>query len=105
MNTLGNAPQTKVRVADRRTVDVALGHARLSREEELVLRLRHGLGLASDTALEFRTGGVELRARLALMEAAALDHLAEASAAAHEAAAADAREQRLGALADRLRRI
>ncbi len=105
LKTLGNAPQTKVRVTDRRAVDVALGQARLNREEELVLRLRHGLGLAHETALEFRGGNVELRARLALMEASALEHLAEASAAAHEAAVEDAHELRLGALVDRLRRI
>ncbi len=105
MNNPVNATQTKVRVTDRRAVDVALGRARLSREEELVLRLRHGLSAARETTLEYRGAGVELRARLALMEAAALDHLAEVAEAAREAAIVDARESRLGALVDRLRRI
>ncbi len=105
MNNPVNAIQTKVRVADRRTVDVALGRARLSRDEELVLRMRHGFAAAPETTLEYRGASVELRARLALMEAAALDHLAETAEAAREAALVDARETRLGTLVDRLRRI
>jgi len=102
----GNRTTSRVRVAERQAVETAIARASLSREEELVLRLRHGLSVAPDMALAFRAGNsVELRARLSLMEMAAVEHLEAAAAKRREAVEADAREKAEREVAERLRRL
>ena len=64
------------RTATRREVLKALRKTELSREEELVLRMRMGLSEPGSTALEFRGQQTEeLAAKLALIEAEALDRV------------------------------
>jgi hypothetical protein len=54
--------------------------ARLSREEELVLRMRLGVTEPQSADLEFRgTGGDELATKLAMMEREALKHQPQCS--------------------------
>ena len=106
MKTSGTATTTRVRVADRQMVETAFERAQLSREEELVLRLRHGLGVSPQTALAFRDGASpELRARLALMELSAIEHMADMEAARVEAVEAEAREAATLSVIERLRRM
>jgi len=55
-----------------------LPRVKLTPEEEVVIRLRYGIGLSSDEELSYRGGGNErLEARLALIEKAILDLLEE----------------------------
>ena len=57
----------------RREVERAMRRADLSREEELVLRMRHGIVASASTPLEFRGQGQrEIAAKLALIEAEAV---------------------------------
>lgn len=106
MNVRGNATTSRVRVADRRTVETAIARAHLSHEEENVLRMRYGLTLAPEAALAFRDGASdELRARLALMELSAIEHLSAAEDARREAAEAEANAAATQAVIDRLRRL
>lgn|GEM_PF-1302938 len=106
MNIRGNTTTTRVRVADRRTVEIAIERADLSREEELVLRLRHGLSLSHETSLSFRGGASEdLSARLALMEVSAIEHMADAEQSRREAAEAEASDKATQSVIDRLRQL
>jgi len=65
-----------VRVTERRELGTAFREAHLTREEELVLRMRHGVHEPKSAALEFRgQGHPEIAAKLAMMELAALEEL------------------------------
>ncbi len=76
MNKAVGATTAKVRVTERRELATAFREAQLSREEELVLRMRHGIPEPRAAALEFRgQGHPELAAKLAMMELAALEEL------------------------------
>ena len=66
--------ETKVNV--RKAFSEAVRDARMTDEEERVIRMRHGLGLASGDALELRGQSfAETRAQLAMIEKEALDVL------------------------------
>lgn len=106
MKLSATATTTRVRVADRQMVETAFERAHLSRDEELVLRLRHGLAVSPETALAFRDGASpEMRARLALMEISAIEHMADTEAARQEAAEEEAREAATQSVIERLRRL
>lgn len=76
MNKSGSAASTRVRVTERRELGTAFREAQLSREEELVLRMRHGIAEPRTATLEFRgQGQPEIAAKLAMMELAALEEL------------------------------
>jgi hypothetical protein len=63
-------------VTERRDLGIAFREAQLSRDEELVLRMRHGLAEPKQAVLEFRgQNHPEVAAKLALMELAALEEL------------------------------
>jgi len=65
-----------VRVTERRELGTALREAHLSREEELVLRMRHGIAQPPTAALEFRGQAYpEIAAKLAMMELSSLEEL------------------------------
>lgn len=65
----------RVRVQDK-DLGAAFRQANLSREEELVLRMRHGISEPRTARLEYRGQHIqEIAAKLALMEAATLDEL------------------------------
>jgi len=65
----------RVRVQDK-DLGAAFRQANLSREEELVLRMRHGIAAPRETQLEYRGQHIqEIAAKLAMMEAATLDEL------------------------------
>lgn len=65
----------RVRVQDK-DLGAAFRQANLSREEELVLRMRHGISEPRTARLEYRgQQNQEIAAKLALMEAATLDEL------------------------------
>ena len=103
-NALDTKNKTKTSVAirtlTRRETTV------LTREEELVVRMRNGLGEAGDFPLEFRgTGNEELSARLGLIEATLLAEMHDAGplAAPRTAVDTDMRDrimQRLSKLTD-----
>lgn len=81
MNKSGSAASTRVRVTERRELATAFREAQLSREEELVLRMRHGIAEPRTATLEFRgQGQPEIAAKLAMMELAALEELQLGSA-------------------------
>jgi hypothetical protein len=68
--------KTVERVLTKEEVARAIDKVELSPEEELVVRLRYGIGLEPDARLEYRgKGNEELEARLALIEKAILDML------------------------------
>jgi DNA-directed RNA polymerase sigma subunit (sigma70/sigma32) len=74
--------KTVERVLTREEIARALPLAELTQEEELVLRLKYGIGLGADEQLTFvARGNEELDARLALIEKAILDLLEEGDAA------------------------
>ena len=76
VNKSGSATTAKVRVTERRELGTAFREAHLTREEELVLRMRHGVHEAKTTQLEFRgQGHPEIAAKLAMMELACLEEL------------------------------
>ena len=55
-----------------------LRNAELSRDEELVLRMRHGVSVPLDTPLDMMDGGnAELQARLASLELATMQAIDE----------------------------
>ena len=67
---------TERRTATRREVLKALRKTELTHEEELVLRMRMGLSEPGSTTLEYRgQQNEELSAKLALIEAEALDRV------------------------------
>ena len=89
---------TTTRVATRRELQKALRKADLTREEELVLRLRYGIPEPLGARLDFHRGGSpEVVAKLALIEAEALARMRPQTTAA----AAD--EELKSVLVDRLR--
>ena len=62
-------------VTSSRELVQALENANLTREEELVLRMRFGIAESGNTELQFRgTESPELAARLALIENSAVQH-------------------------------
>lgn len=76
MNKSGTATTARVRVTERRDLGIAFREAQLTRDEELVLRMRHGISESRQAALEFRgQNHPEVAAKLALMELAALEEL------------------------------
>jgi len=65
----------RVRVHDK-DLGAAFRQANLSREEELVLRMRHGISEPRTAQLEYRGQTIpEIAAKLAMMEAATLDEM------------------------------
>ncbi|TNF32384.1 MAG: hypothetical protein EP329_10370 [Deltaproteobacteria bacterium] len=89
-NTRSTTTARAVTVTERRQLQNALLRVELSREEELVLRLRHGIAAAGSTPLAYRgQEDPEMSAKLAMMEAELLDQLrpsqVEAEAAEGEA--------------------
>ena len=75
-----NTTKTKTieRVLTREEIARALPLVNLSQEEEMVIRLKYGLGLGDGDKLAFvARGNEELDARLALIEKAILDMLEE----------------------------
>lgn len=103
MNKTVGSTTTRVRVTERKDLGLAFREARLTREEELVLRLRHGIPEPRSAALEFRgQSHPELAAKLALMELSALDELHAMGVKPRESA----REAAVKAsIIDRLKRI
>ncbi len=91
-----------VTLTERRELQAALQQVGLTREEELVLRLRHGIPAPKTTRLEFRgQDDRELSAKLALIEAELVDRLRE-----HETSAADVEGRAMDrAIIDRLRKL
>lgn len=76
MNKSGSATTARVRVTERRELVTAFREAHLTREEELVLRMRHGVPEARTATLEFRgQSHPEIAAKLAMMELAALEEI------------------------------
>lgn len=71
MSTNPKATRTRTeRVATRREIRKALRKVRLSREEELVLRMRYGVPEPRTASLEYRgQNDPELAVKLALIEA------------------------------------
>ncbi len=89
---------TTTRVATRRELQKALRKADLTREEELVLRLRYGIPEPLGARLDFHRGGSpEVVAKLALIEAEALARMRP------QTADTEADEDLKSALVDRLR--
>lgn len=67
---------TRTTTATRRDVKKAMRKADLTREEELVLRMRHGMEVPGHTRLEFRgQDNSEIAAKLAMIESDALAHM------------------------------
>jgi len=68
--------KTVERLLTREEVGRVLPRVELTPEEELVIRLRYGIGLAPEDKLSYvGQGNEELEARLALIEKAILDML------------------------------
>lgn len=81
MNKSGGAPTNRVRVSERRELRTAFRDAQLTREEELVLRMRHGIQEPRGATLEFRgQDQPEIAAKLAMMELATLQEIRARSA-------------------------
>lgn len=79
---------TRATTTTRRDVKKAMRKAELSREEELVLRLRYGLDEPGNTRLEYRgQDHAEIAAKLAMIEADALAHMRPREATPEEASA------------------
>ena len=75
-NTRSTTTARTVTVTERRELQKALVRVELTREEELVLRLRQGIPVTREALLEYRgQGEPELSAKLAMIEADALDRL------------------------------
>ncbi len=97
---------TRTATTTRRDVHKALRKAELTREEELVLRLRHGLSEPGATHLEFRgTTHPELAAKLALIEADALAHMRPHVAVQVEAAAETGNGELKQSIIDKLKKL
>jgi len=70
--------KTGLRTLTRDEVRTAVGATVLSRDEELLVRMRYGLGLGPSEHLEYRgQDHEETRIKLAMMEQALLDELSE----------------------------
>jgi len=70
--------KTELRTLTREEIHAAVGTGVLSREEEVLVRMRYGLALGAGDRLEFRgQDNEETRIKLAMMEKALLDELAE----------------------------
>ena len=70
--------KTRLRTLTREEIHAAVGEDVLSREEEILVRMRYGLGLEASDRLEFRgQENEETRIKLAMMEKALLDELAD----------------------------
>lgn len=81
--------KTTTQVTTRVEVDVALRQAQLTSEEEKVLRMRYGMGMAPDALLQAHTAvTTDAAAQIEALEKKALAHV-----------------QRQRAVIDRLRRI
>ncbi len=92
---------TRAKTATRRDVNKAMRKAELTREEELVLRMRHGIDESGHTRLEFRgQDHPEIAAKLAMIEADALTHIRP-----HEASAEDASAALKSSIIDELRTL
>lgn len=103
MNKTASSTAARVRVTERKDLGMAFREARLSRDEELVLRMRHGIAEPRTAVLEFRgQHDEELSAKLALMEIAALDELAAMGVAPRQTAREAALTQ---SVIERLKRI
>ena len=101
-NRTSTTTSRAVRTLAQRDASKALSRVRLSREEELVLRLRHGIPAPKSTQLEYRgQSHPETAAALALMEASLLEHLRGAPEAPEELTG----EALKGAIIDRLRKL
>ena len=75
--------ETSERLLTREEVAATLSRVTLTPEEEIVIRLRYGLGMQPEEKLSFRgKGNDELEAKLALIEKTILDQL-EAEAEEH----------------------
>lgn len=75
--------RTSERLLTREEVASTLPRVTLTPEEEIVIRLRYGLGMQPEEKLSFRgKGNDELEAKLALIEKTILDQL-EAEAEGH----------------------
>jgi len=71
--------KTRVTKLTREQVTRALNKARLTPEEENVVRLRYGIGVSPDQKLEFRgRDNEELSIRLAMLEKELLERLESA---------------------------
>ena len=92
----------RVRVHDK-DLGAAFRQANLNREEELVLRMRHGIAEPRTAVLEYRGQHIpEIAAKLAMMEASALDALR----GGHTPAPEDPRESAMKAkIIERLKRL
>lgn len=90
-NTRSTTTARAVTVTERRELQKALVRVDLSREEELVLRLRHGVPAEHTTPLDYRgQDDPELSAKLAMIEAELLDQLRPVAAAEPVAPEGDA---------------
>jgi hypothetical protein len=70
--------ETEIRTLTREEIRTVVGTNVLSREEEVLVRMRYGLSLDVGDHLEFRgQDNEETRIKLAMMEKALLDELAE----------------------------
>ncbi len=70
--------KTKLRTLTREEIHAAVGDDVLNREEEILVRMRYGFGLDASDHLQFRgQENEETRIKLAMMEKALLDELAE----------------------------
>ena len=75
-HTKTTTTRTQRRPVTTRDVQRAMRQARLSREEELVLRMRVGITESPSADLDFRgTGSDELATKLAMMEREALSQM------------------------------
>ena len=70
--------KTELRTLTREEIHAAVGESVLNREEEILVRMRYGLSLDGTDDLDFRgQENEETRIKLAMMEKALLDELAE----------------------------
>jgi DNA-directed RNA polymerase sigma subunit (sigma70/sigma32) len=76
VTTKRHQTSTQARTTTRREVLKAIRKADLTREEELVLRMRYGIAEPRSAHLEFRgSDDQEVAAKLAFIEADALAHM------------------------------
>lgn len=98
------AVQTTARVrVSEKDLGAAFRQANLGREEELVLRMRYGIAEPRGATLEYRGQHIpEIAAKLAMMEAAALDEMRATQSAPSD----DPHDSALKAkIIDRLKRL
>ena len=85
MKNTGGQVAGQVRVREQRELSAVMHKARLSRQEELVLRMRNGLSEPRTATLEFRgQDNPELATKLAMMELATLRELRARAAGPQE---------------------